>query len=192
MYFAAYLTSLLLCFTLTSCEDIFDIRPSESPECSTSCFTLTDVAITRLRMSTHENTTLILQSGNHSLTLPIVVNNTTRFIMYSRTRDVYIFCNQSASTQFVNITTVKIVNITFLGYGNSHKALFEFQNIHHAMIEDCVLQHFKGIIIHSYQSVLKISNTILMNSSSTKTMTLFQRSHVEFENCMIINNGAQK
>ena len=31
-----------------------------------------------------------------------------------------------------------------------------------------------------------------MNSSSTKRMTLFRRSHVEFENCMIINNRAQK
>ena len=159
MYFTACLTSSLLIFTLTSCEDIFDIRPSESPECSASCFTLTDVAINRLRMSMHENTTLILQSGNHSLTLQIVVNNTTSFTMYSRSRNVYIFCNQSASTQFVNVTTVKIVNITFLGCGNSHKALFEFQNIHYATIEDCVLKHSKGIISHSYQSVLKISNT---------------------------------
>ena len=169
---------------------IVDITPSSSLKYSQHCFTLSKFASTTLNfeMVVSENTTLILQPGNHSLMSPVVVRNTDIFVMHSKTKDAIITCNQSGIFKFVNVSTVRIQNLTFSGCGNIYKPMFEFQFIGNAMINQCSIRWSKGSIIRSYQSVLKIVNTVLINTSSSNGTIWFEASAISFEDCTVINN----
>ena len=117
--------------------------------------------------------------------------NIPSFIIHSRTRDAYVLYNQSASFNFVNINIVKIMNVTFIGCGKNHNPLLEFQNIAYTTVKACAFTHSEGVIIYSYQSTVKVSQSTLMKLSSKNGVIILLRSYTEFEDCIVINNRGE-
>ena len=103
-------------------------------------------------------------------------------------QEAIITCNQSGIFKFINVSTVQILNLTFSGCGNIYGAMFEFQFVGNGMINQCGMRRSKGSIIRSYQSILKIINTILINTSSSNGTMWFEASAISFEYCTVINN----
>ena len=179
---------LLLSLTLTSLsvfaagsQVVIDITPySNLSECSPYCVTLFDYATKTLQV---DNISLILQPGDHSLQSPLVVANADTFIMLSRTKDTVITCNQSGIIKFINVSTVYLLNLTFSECGNTFNAMLTFQFVHNGMIDQCSMRESKGNIIHSYKSIITITNTLLMNTTSTENGIIYLEASIMSMHC---------
>ena len=172
--------------------EIIDIAPSSNISgCSPYCVTLIDFASKALQTETGVNSTLILQPGNHSLLSPLVVANTDTFVMYSRTKDAIITCNQSGFIKFINVSTVHLLNLTFSDCGNSFNTLLEFRFVNIGTVDQCSMRQSKGRIVHSYESIIKIVNTHLTTTSSKNGAISLEASTMAIECCTIINNTFQ-
>lgn len=120
---------------------------SNLSECSPYCITLFDYATRTLQVD--DNISLILQPGDHSLQSPLIVANADTFVMLSRTKDTVITCNQSGIIKFVNVSTIYLLNLTFLECGNAFNAMLEFQFVDNGVIDQCSMRGSKGNIIHT-------------------------------------------
>ena len=149
--------------TATS-QIVFDIVPSRNVStCSPYCFTLFDFAT---EVDTSENMTLVLQPGNHNLQSSLVFENTDAFVMHSRTNEAIITCNQSGIIKFINVSTVHLLNLTFSECGSAIKTVLEFQFVDNGLIDQCSMRRSNGSIVHSYQSIITIKDTLLTNMTS--------------------------
>ena len=191
--FKFFIILVLINAGLVTAESQVIVLSSSLCECSPHCPTLFDFANRTLQMELSDNTTLILEPGNHSLQLPLTIANTNTFVMHSRTKDfdVLITCNQSGTFKFVNVSLVQILNLTFLGCGNTYKAMFEFRFVESGVIDQCSMRYSEGSIIHLYQSNVKIANTLLTNTSSKNGAISLEASTISITHSIIINNTFQ-
>ena len=158
-------------------------------ECSPYCVTLFDYATKTLQV---DNISLILQPGDHSLQSPLIVANADTFIMFSRTKDTVITCNQSGIIKFINVSIVYLLNLTFSECGNTFNVMLTFQFVHNGMINQCSMRESKGNIIHSYESIITITNTLLTNTTSTENRVIYlEASTMSIKHCTITDNSIQ-
>ena len=178
--------------SLASAEVIVDITPSSSlHECSPHCLSLFDFVNRALQTEANETITLMFEPGNHSLQLPLIIANIDTFVMRSRTKDTLITCNQSGIIKFVNVSSAQILNLTFSGCGNVNNAMLDFQFVESGVIDQCSMKHSEGIIIHLYQSNIKIMNTILTDTSSKNGAISLEASTITVVHCSVTNNTFQ-
>ena len=192
-----FLATLMLipCLGIELHQGVLEIVPSVNSvsPCSLPCLTLSDFATRPSHLDTVENITLILEVENHTLISQMSVINITSFFMLSRTKSAWITCNQSASFNFINVSVVEIVNITFFGCGNIYPvntAVLEFHHLGNAVISECNLLSSKGKVILAHQSTVKISSTVVMNTSCSDGVTSFEESATFIEESLFINNKA--
>ena len=109
----------LLRLSLSQSSVEYTIIPDGDPgkQPCQNCLTLQQFA-SNVSHHLHENTTLIVQSGRHELSVGLTVSNVTTFTMYSEP-GITLQCNQSGKLVFNSVQHVHIENINLLDcYGS--------------------------------------------------------------------------
>ena len=175
---------------------VFDIVLSNSKVCSPSCLTLSEFANMSSQIAIGDDTALILESGDHSLSSFLTIQDVTSFSIFTQTDKALVTCHSdhSAGFRFVNITSLMVTNITFSGCGSiiyfKNLAVFELHYIASAIIKQCNLISSKGQVFQAYKTCIKINATSIINSSCDQGVTWFTKSKVIIENSLFLSNTA--
>ena len=174
---------------------VFDIVSSNRKVCYPSCLTLSEFANTSSRAAIGDDTALILEPGNHSLSSVLMITDVTSFSIHAQTDRALVTCHSdhSAGFRFVNITSLMVTNITFSGCGSIHLknlAVFELHYIACVIIKQCNITSSKGQVIQAYKTFIKINATSVINSSCDQGVTWFEESKVIIENSFFLSNTA--
>ena len=137
---------VLILIPLVTVEVEVNIVPKNSLLCS-MCLTLDDFADRTSQMDVANDTTLLLESGEHFLTT-VTLMNVHSFSLLSRTGGALVTCsNLPTGFKFNNICEVKLMGIKFIGCGSFvpfHTAVFEFLQVENVIIDECRLISSKG------------------------------------------------
>ena len=177
------------------CQKVtFDIVSSNRKVCSPSCLTLSEFANTSSRAAIGDDTALILEPGNHSLSSVLTITDATSFSILAQTDKTLVTCHSdhSAGFRFVNITLLMVTNITLSGCGSikSSSAIFELHHIGNATIQQCNITSSKGLVIHANNTSINIVATSVKNSLCDQAVTLFEESTVVIEDSLFLSNTA--
>ena len=188
-----YVTLVLILIPLVTLEVLVNIVPETYQPCST-CLTLDDFADRTLQMNAANDTTLLLESGEHFLSSYVTFMNVNSFSLLSRTGRALVTCrNLPAGFKFSSIAEVKLVGITFIGCGSLFPfstSVFEFLGVDNAMIDECWLISSKGKVIVSKESSIKFNRSVVKNSSCDVGVTWFETSVFVIENSSFVGNWA--
>lgn len=121
---------------LTSSElvtgEVYYIKSSQNVSCSVAadqpCLTFSQFAVST---SNHQNITLIILPGSHSLLSSFHLRNLSSFSMLSELCAGTITCERSTSVYLQSISQVHIENLNFIGCGDS-----EFHSVGQALIQN--------------------------------------------------------
>ena len=130
---------------------------------------------------------MILESGNHSLTSTLLIENVKSFSIVSLSGDTWILCSRLAAFKFVNVSIVKVMNITVANCGGEI-AVFELQHVHNAVLNECRLVSSNGTVIIAYSSSIEIRTSVVQNSICERGVTRFNESKVVIENSHFLSN----
>ena len=192
-----------------TCE-VYFIKPTGDYLCSTQpCLTLNEFIVKPHRnLSMH--TSLRLLPGNHSLNLDLQIQFLENISIFSQTNLSWIVCDQPREFQFLNVTTVRIRNLGFMGCGGNKVAYvssFRVENcifhrshivgtsaVVHAGLSSVEIRHcsfiniYNGIIILALQS--KVSNRYSIFHNNTATILISAKNTAIFDKCIFTHNKA--
>ena len=176
---------------------VIDIASSNRKECSPSCLTLSEFANMSSQINTaiDDDTALILESGNHSLSSLLMIKDVTSFSILAQTDQTLVTChsNHLAGFRFVNVTLLMVTNIKFSECGSIHinkPAVFDLHYVGNATIRQCIITSFKGLVINTYNTSIKMVASSVQNSSCNLGVTLFEDSTVVIEDSFFLSNTA--
>ena len=192
---AIVLAGIILHAPEVSCQVVEqDIASSNSSECSPSCLTLSEYInkVMSSQITIADNISLVLKSGNHFLTSLLIIKYVTSFSILTQAESTVVTCsNHSAGFRFANVTTVKLINITFSGCGSIHVykfALLEFCYVGDATIRQCNITSSKGLVVFAYNTSIKIATSSVINPSCDQGVTWFEESTVIIEDSLFFSN----
>ena len=192
--------TVLLCSTFVN-SDVYYISP-DSHNCSASfCFTLTQFTSKALHHNISNNTSLIFQSGNYSLTTDLTFSDIDGLSLFSPSRVTWIVCDQFAKLSFFNVRMVQIRNLSFLGCEGNVKFAKDF------ITEDILFhgQNYSSSALVLIQTTAKIVNSTFRLNKNGKCIYSFpnegcqariggaifiSQSNVSISNCMFVENSA--
>ena len=194
-FIAIVLAGMVVHASGVSCQVIVqDIASSNDSECLPSCLTLSEYInkVMSSQITIADNTSLVLKSGNHFLTSLLIIKDVTLFSILTQTEGTVVTCsNHSAGFRFANVTTVKLINITFAGCGSVHVykfALLGFRYVGNATIRQCNITSSKGLVVFAYNTSIKIATSSVINPSCDQGVTWFEESTVIIEDSLFFSN----
>ena len=161
----------------TMCKVYYVVLSLETPCKDDPCITLKQFISNFSLYIDTTNTTLVLEPGNHMLSVDSMISNISQLAIVSGSSSMpTITCSMSAKTGFINITQVHIRGIRFTGCG---KNLFNFIILTNAT--------FMNHLGHSSSTALQLTQTVV-------TVAIVQCSFINlvgiFQNISIILSGA--
>ena len=112
-----YAAVLAICSTLSACEIYHLVTPTSSAR-DGCCLTLDQVASNSSEYIDF-NTTLMLASGTHILTLKLEVANKSSIVIVSLNSTAQVVCENSSSFLFHNVWSIYIENVELIGCGEN-------------------------------------------------------------------------
>ena len=159
------LVTLMLYLSFITCE-VFYIMPSTTYPCPQDpqiYFTLKQFT-DNIYSNTYANMTLIFLPGNHTLDSDLNVMNLSEFSMYSDVNIAWISCKRNGFLTFINVKTVQIRNLAFLGCG---------ENILHQInlltVQDSIFQGYydSGTALYIIETVANIAKSLFVSNTGT-------------------------
>ena len=112
---------LLTIMTSTAVCKVYHVVPSLEKQCKDDpCITLTQFVNNYSLYIDTTNTTLVLEPGNHTLSIDLMISDISQFAIVSHYSSMpTVTCTESATTGFINITQVYIHGIRILRCGRN-------------------------------------------------------------------------
>ena len=162
------LVAQLLCLSFITCE-VYYITPSTTfltcPSDLQVCFSLKQFADNNFNnIEAAANATLKFLSGNHTLDSELKVMNLSEFLMYSDIKDAWINCNGIGSLTFINVNTVLIRNLAFLGCGENI-----LQQVNLLTVQDSIFHGYydSGTALYMIETVANITKSSFLLNTGT-------------------------
>ena len=107
---------------------VYYVTPSIDRTCQDNpCITLTQFAAYSSFYIDTTTTTLLLEPGNHTLDVDLLIGNVSLFtiVSFSPSISVVVMCSELARTDFINIAQIHIRGVKFVGCGRNQYVLVD-------------------------------------------------------------------
>ena len=160
---------LLQHLSFTTCNNVrtYFIKQSEDSPCAAQeCLTLNQFV---LNTTKDDRADIVLQVdvGKHIFPSRLTFANIKSFSMYSKDNNNTITCSQSAGFTFTNVRMVTLINLTFIGCGNSFRfnAVLQISHVD-VNVTACTFLLSKGRVFEAVQANISTRNCTFKHSSA--------------------------
>ena len=183
-----YTLSLILCSLNQAAGKVYNIKPTSANLCNVPRLILSQfITYTETSHSAHSNITMVFHSGIHYLNVSFSPTDLHSLTMYSNSTAAQIVCVGHSHITFRRFQMIRIVDLEFIGCARNR-----IEEIGSFELVNTIFKH-GGTVLELMDTIAAgiFNSTFLSNTGNPgRGVLLFQRSKVDIEASMFLNNSA--